>query len=175
MLIKREYFLATTICILFLWTMYLDLQLRNSTTRCKSTYGFEIDASLGRREFDYRNWSLSPELHRLKSIKCDQGQLNERWIFVITPTSRRNTQRADLVRLLNTLAHVSNLHLILVEDSVNKTKKVSDILRSGPLSIWTHSNILSTPLLKVAHGLYCRKQWRITLALYATGKRCRTT
>lgn len=49
-------------------------------------------------------------------------------IFMITPTYSRWTQKADLVRLCQTLMHVNNLHWIVVEDSDEKTALVTKFL-----------------------------------------------
>jgi hypothetical protein len=76
------------------------------------------------------------------------GKGNQRWIFVMTPTYRRGTQRLDLVRLFNTLGHIQNLYLIVVEDAKEKSKKVSDLFGMGLIHHWNHSNKLSTPGLK---------------------------
>ncbi|KAJ7336531.1 Galactosylgalactosylxylosylprotein 3-beta-glucuronosyltransferase [Desmophyllum pertusum] len=43
-------------------------------------------------------------------------------IYVITPTYKRLTQKADLTRLSQMLLHVPKLHWILVEDSEKKTE-----------------------------------------------------
>ena len=48
---------------------------------------------------------------------------------MITPTYTRWTQKADLVRLCQTLMHVRNLHWIVVEDSDNRTELVTDFLK----------------------------------------------
>lgn len=61
------------------------------------------------------------------------------WIFAITPTYARFTQKADLVRLSQTLLHVTNLHWILVEDSTFRTDLVSRFLHESGLS-FTHLN-----------------------------------
>lgn len=61
------------------------------------------------------------------------------WIFAITPTYSRFTQKADLVRLSQTLLHVTNLHWILVEDSTFRTDLVSRFLHESGLS-FTHLN-----------------------------------
>lgn len=62
------------------------------------------------------------------------------WVFAITPTYARFTQKADLVRLSQTLLHVTNLHWILVEDSTFRTDLVSRFLHESGLS-FTHLNI----------------------------------
>ena len=97
--------------------------------------------------------------------KSEEGERNElkaenkndqRWIFVITPTYRRSTQRLDLVRLFNTLGHIQNLHLIIVEDAKATSKKVSDMFDMGLVHHWSHSNMASTPNLKVNANLAIR-------------------
>jgi len=70
------------------------------------------------------------------------------WIFAITPTNTRYTQKADLVRLSQTLMHVSNLHWILVEDSNNRTDLVSKLLSESGLT-FTHLNIATPPEMKL--------------------------
>ena len=61
------------------------------------------------------------------------------WVFAITPTYARFTQKADLVRLSSTLLHVTNLHWILVEDHTFRTDLVSRLLHETGLS-FTHLN-----------------------------------
>ena len=57
------------------------------------------------------------------------------WIYMITPTYARWTQKADLTRLAQTLMHVPNLHWLLVEDSEQKTELVRKFL-------WRHRDVL---------------------------------
>ena len=59
------------------------------------------------------------------------------WVFAITPTHTRYTQKADLVRLSQTLQHVTNLHWIVVEDSKASTRVVHNVLLDSGLS-FTH-------------------------------------
>ena len=49
-------------------------------------------------------------------------------VYAITPTYARATQRVDLISLCHTLMHVPNITWIVVEDSVNKTQAVRDVL-----------------------------------------------
>ncbi len=53
-------------------------------------------------------------------------------IFFVTPTYKRVTQIADLIRLANTLDHDSAIYWIVVEDATGCSKRVRDILdRTG--------------------------------------------
>ena len=56
------------------------------------------------------------------------------WIYAITPTYAKVEQSADLTRLGQTLAHVDNLHWIVVEDSKTKSEKVERILKRAGVS-----------------------------------------
>ncbi|XP_063283394.1 galactosylgalactosylxylosylprotein 3-beta-glucuronosyltransferase 1-like, partial [Pelobates fuscus] len=58
-------------------------------------------------------------------------------IFAITPTYARLVQKADLTSVANTFRQVPALHWIVVEDSFNKTKLVSDFLRISGIE-YTH-------------------------------------
>ena len=49
-------------------------------------------------------------------------------VYAITPTYVRSTQRVDLTSLCHTLMHVPNITWIVVEDSVDKTQLVTDVL-----------------------------------------------
>ena len=108
-------------------------------------------------DLKFESMDFKPSCEELPSLsplpKISQNQryrrAGNRWIFVITATHRRPTQRLDLIRFFNSLAHVEKLHLILVEDSKTKTRKVSDLFKTGLMDHWSHSNVLSTPGLKV--------------------------
>ena len=56
-------------------------------------------------------------------------------VYAITPTYARATQRVDLISLCHTLMYVPNITWIVVEDSVNKTQHVRDILTKQCKSI----------------------------------------
>ncbi|XP_071081457.1 galactosylgalactosylxylosylprotein 3-beta-glucuronosyltransferase 1-like [Haliotis cracherodii] len=58
-------------------------------------------------------------------------------VYAITPTYARIEQKAELTRLSQTLLHLPNFHWILVEDAMNKTNLVMNLLRSSGLS-YTH-------------------------------------
>lgn len=55
-------------------------------------------------------------------------------VYVITPTYKRHTQKADLTRLSQTLLHVPRLHWIVVEDSEEKTGLVTRFLENCGVS-----------------------------------------
>jgi len=55
-------------------------------------------------------------------------------VYVITPTYKRHTQKADLTRLSQTLLHVPRLHWIVVEDSEEKTGLVARFLENCGVS-----------------------------------------
>lgn len=91
-------------------------------------------------------------------------------IFFITPTYYRPAQKADLVRLVQTLAHVSNLYWLVVEDTEKPSSFISEIsqrskITSVHLTALTPSNIklkISNPIVKFARGIYQRNkalQW----------------
>lgn len=71
------------------------------------------------------------------------------WIYAITPTYGRFTQKADLVRLIQTLLHITNFHWIVVEDSTSPTTLVSNLLKESGLS-HTHLNVVTPTLMKKA-------------------------
>ena len=81
------------------------------------------------------------------------------WIFAITPTYARFTQKADLVRLSHTLMHVTNLHWILVEDHTFRTDLVSRLLQETGLS-FTHLNYRTPPEMQRKRGEPRRKHHR---------------
>lgn len=58
-------------------------------------------------------------------------------IYAITPTFARPVQKAELTRLAQTFMHVPNFHWIIVEDSLNKTTLVSNLLNESGLA-YTH-------------------------------------
>ena len=51
------------------------------------------------------------------------------YIYAITPTYERLTQKADLTRLCQTFKHVSNFHWIIVEDANSKRDLVERFLK----------------------------------------------
>ena len=49
-------------------------------------------------------------------------------MYAITPTHARPTQRVDLTSLCQTLMHVPQITWIVIEDAVNKTQPVTNLL-----------------------------------------------
>ncbi|KAK0087695.1 hypothetical protein PV325_000352 [Microctonus aethiopoides] len=64
-------------------------------------------------------------------------------IFAITPTFKRPSQKAELTRLAQTFLHIKNFHWIIVEDSNERTKLVTNFLSESGL-IYHHLNV-ATP------------------------------
>ena len=76
------------------------------------------------------------------------------FIYVITPTHKRPTQKADLTRMGNTLRQVPNLHWIVVEDAGVRSPLVAKLLLNSGIP-HTHLNILKPDYCKsgcVARG-----------------------
>ncbi len=72
-------------------------------------------------------------------------------VFFITPTYKRVTQMADLLRLSYTLDHDHAVYWIVVEDSDTCTKRVRDLLdRSGIL--YAHRAVKSPPKVHKLKG-----------------------
>ena len=81
------------------------------------------------------------------------------WIFSITPTYPRFTQKAELIRISQTLQHVTNLHWILVEDSKFRTNLVSKLLQESGLS-FTHLNVRTSAQMQKKKGERYNKHHR---------------
>jgi hypothetical protein len=88
--------------------------------------------------------SQNSAIQALTDRKAVKASSSQRWIFMITPTYRRVTQRLDLVRLFNTLGHIQNLHLIVVEDRQKRSWKVSELFNMRLIKHWSHSAVKST-------------------------------
>ena len=71
------------------------------------------------------------------------------WVYGITPTYARFTQKADLTRLVQTLLHVTNFHWVVVEDSPTPTKLVANVLRDSGLR-YTHLHKATPAIMKKA-------------------------
>ncbi|XP_069063140.1 galactosylgalactosylxylosylprotein 3-beta-glucuronosyltransferase 3 [Pleurodeles waltl] len=85
---------------------------------------------------------LQNEVRRLQA-RVQQEEAETRplpTIYIITPTFARLVQKAELIRLSQTLLHVKNLHWIVVEDVAAKTPLVSDLLAHGGIK-YTHLQV----------------------------------
>ncbi|XP_039219048.1 galactosylgalactosylxylosylprotein 3-beta-glucuronosyltransferase 3 [Crotalus tigris] len=82
---------------------------------------------------------LQREVKRLQGLEKVLGPIEDTpvVIYVVTPTYARLVQKAELVRLSQTLMHVKNLHWIVVEDSPRRTQLVSELLAQSKLP-FTH-------------------------------------
>ena len=58
-------------------------------------------------------------------------------LYLITPTYCRGEQKAELTRISQTLMHIPNINWIVVEDSFQKTKLVTEFLSKSGLT-YTH-------------------------------------
>ncbi|XP_064412925.1 galactosylgalactosylxylosylprotein 3-beta-glucuronosyltransferase 1-like [Latimeria chalumnae] len=77
-------------------------------------------------------------------------------IYVITPTYTRFVQKAELTRLSHTFLLIPKLHWIVVEDSINKTRLVTNLLNKTGLP-FTHLNVeTSTRMRKNLPKVYKR-------------------
>ncbi|XP_043202980.1 galactosylgalactosylxylosylprotein 3-beta-glucuronosyltransferase I-like isoform X1 [Amphibalanus amphitrite] len=103
----------------------------------KELYAMRLQASEMRRQ-----------LTRLGSAPAHWRHPDLPTIFVVTPTHAIPTQKADLVRLSNTLLHVPNLHWLIVEDADHKSELVSRLLRRSGL-VYTHLSVATPPELKL--------------------------
>ena len=71
-------------------------------------------------------------------------------IYMITPTYKRWTQKADLTRLAQTLMHVPNLYWIVVEDANVKTDLVANFLRRHSVALRSaHLNVRTAERLRL--------------------------
>ncbi|GAB0201998.1 galactosylgalactosylxylosylprotein 3-beta-glucuronosyltransferase 3 [Grus japonensis] len=65
-------------------------------------------------------------------------------IYVVTPTYARPVQKAELVRLSQTLLHVRALHWVVVEDAAAPTALVGGLLAGSGVP-FTHLNVETPP------------------------------
>ena len=66
--------------------------------------------------------------------KDASSENTETTIYAITPTYARPTQKVDLTSLCQTLTLAGNVVWVVVEDSKNRTKLVSNLLQRCPVS-----------------------------------------
>lgn len=81
----------------------------------------------------------------------DSGGENEVWLYFITPTYTRLEQKAELVRLSQTLMHLRNFVWIVIEDSTTKTQLVSNLLKRTGLN-YVHLNVHTPDYYKPKPG-----------------------
>ncbi|CAD6186576.1 unnamed protein product [Caenorhabditis auriculariae] len=86
-----------------------------------------------------------------------RGRATDPVIYFITPTAFRPAQRADLTRLSYTLAHVPNLHWIVVEDTLEPSKCVSDVINRSRVKA-THLFAKTRTDMKMK---YADPNWRL--------------
>ena len=91
------------------------------------------------------------DLARILATKLKSTDPDIPWVFAITPTYARFTQKADLTRLAQTLMHVKNLHWIVVEDSSFKTGLVGRLLHESGLT-FTHLYFKTPPRMQLKKG-----------------------
>lgn len=141
--------------------------------KCKSKLSSMLDniKSLGLCETSIINEKTFRDLTRLKLSKLDlsisrqdkssltaclnnvEDILNSYYkdaptIYAITPTFARPVQKAELTRLAQTFLLVPKFHWIVVEDAVNKTRLVTNLLATSLLS-YTHLNAVTPPNYKL--------------------------
>ena len=66
-------------------------------------------------------------------------------IYAITPTYARPTQRVDLTSICHTLMNVPQITWIVVEDAVNKTQAVTNLLAKCKSVTSVHLAVKSPP------------------------------
>lgn len=91
-----------------------------------------------RMELQYKNLALNP----LQNLKFGRRKIGERiMIFMITPTHRRPSQKADLVRLSQTLLAIPDLYWIVVEDSNRPSKFIGELLKQKGFMRFVHLSV----------------------------------
>ncbi|KAI1720026.1 glycosyltransferase family 43 domain-containing protein [Ditylenchus destructor] len=127
----------------------------------KLTLSAEVDFLTRKKENLQRNIiDLEREKHRmeLRLEKVDSQvkdllplasrRKNLPFIFFVTPTGRRPAQKADLIRLYQTLCHVPNLWWIIVEDAARPSPFIDEILKRSKLNS-VHLVALTPPEMKL--------------------------
>ena len=89
--------------------------------------------------------SLACKLMRL------EGHSSSAVLYLVTPTYTRLTQKADLVRLSQTLMHVDNIIWILVEDRSSKSDLVRNLLERSGLE-YVHLNVETPDIFRLRPG-----------------------
>lgn len=95
-----------------------------------------FSASKGRQGFSFFQLDAISAQKDIASETVDEPV-----IYVVTPTHFRPTQRADLIRLGNTLKNVPRVHWIVVEDLSKPSDSVFDLLSRSKVWKWTHMGL----------------------------------
>uniref|UniRef100_A0A674HEX7 Galactosylgalactosylxylosylprotein 3-beta-glucuronosyltransferase n=1 Tax=Taeniopygia guttata TaxID=59729 RepID=A0A674HEX7_TAEGU len=91
-----------------------------------------------------------PERRRGRSVGVSGGE-GLPPIYVVTPTYARPVQKAELVRLSQTLLHVPALHWVVVEDAAAPSALVGGVLAASGVS-FTHLSAETPPELRGGPG-----------------------
>ncbi|KHN87042.1 putative glucuronosyltransferase sqv-8 [Toxocara canis] len=122
--------------LMFFWSNLENLDDK------KLTIEAEIDTLIRKRDnLQMKSWELQKDIHRMElrlqqieekvrdRLPLADSRRNLPTIYFITPTHYRPTQKADLTRLAQTVAHVPNLYWIVVEDAEATSTAVADVIR----------------------------------------------
>ncbi|XP_033612559.1 galactosylgalactosylxylosylprotein 3-beta-glucuronosyltransferase 3 isoform X2 [Fukomys damarensis] len=105
------------------------------------------------RQKDLRISQLQADLHRPPAVPAQPPEPEVLpTIYVITPTYARLVQKAELVRLSQTLSLVPRLHWLLVEDAEGPTPLVSGMLAASGL-LFTHLAVLTPKAQQLREGV----------------------
>ncbi|XP_006772855.2 PREDICTED: galactosylgalactosylxylosylprotein 3-beta-glucuronosyltransferase 3, partial [Myotis davidii] len=104
------------------------------------------------RQKDLRISQLQADLHRPAPAPAQPPEPEALpTIYVVTPTYARLVQKAELVRLSQTLSLVPRLHWLLVEDAEGPTPLVSRLLAASGL-LFTHLAVLTPKAQRLREG-----------------------
>uniref|UniRef100_A0A646QHP0 Galactosylgalactosylxylosylprotein 3-beta-glucuronosyltransferase n=1 Tax=Hemiscolopendra marginata TaxID=943146 RepID=A0A646QHP0_9MYRI len=148
--INRSYFFIIICSIILLWmclqfglmNTWLEETLLPNAKECSTVIHVEVDQQISAykqqvarlKRFIASNVPANRSLYYIEDI-----HLHLPFVYVITPTYSRPTQKAELTRLVQTLLLVPNLHWIVVEDSIEKTDLVTRLLKKSGIK-YTHLN-----------------------------------
>lgn len=120
----------------FFWTKLENLDDKKLTVEAEIAM-----LSRKRDELNKKIWMLEKDVYRLETtlqridvtvrdrIPLAESRKDLPFIYFITPTYYRPTQKADLIRLAQTLAFIPNLYWIVVEDANSTSRFIADILK----------------------------------------------
>uniref|UniRef100_A0A914DSJ0 Galactosylgalactosylxylosylprotein 3-beta-glucuronosyltransferase n=1 Tax=Acrobeloides nanus TaxID=290746 RepID=A0A914DSJ0_9BILA len=101
-----------------------------------------MDLERGKHRMELKIEKMDFQVRDVQSLARNRKNLPT--IFFVTPTGPRLEQKADLIRLAQTLSHIPNLYWIVVEDADEPSTWIKGILERSKLS-YIHLAIL-TPL-----------------------------